>query len=287
VTGDRTDRIGQVIGLRFRLDALIGKGAMAHVYRALDLHTSAYVAIKILRVAIDHDPAARQRFAREAEVQERIRHHNVAALLGTGVTEDDEPFLAVELLHGKTLRDVLKVSRTSNERVAPRRAASYAWQALQGLAAVHAAGVVHRDLKPANIMLEPSPGPVERVVLIDFGFAAVEGSAKLTQAGTVVGSLTYMAPERLRGEAIDQRSDLYAMGVILYELLVGAPPFVGTDDYDLVDKHLEAPPPPLGDAFPAALDELIQVALAKQPADRYESAAAMAATLEEAVRNLG
>jgi len=283
VTGDRRDRIGQVIGQRFRLDALIGKGAMAQVYRALDLRTSAYVAIKILRVAIDHDPAARQRFAREAEVQERIRHHNVAALLGTGVTEHDEPFLAVELLHGKTLRDVIKAATP----VEPRRAASYAWQALQGLGAVHAAGVVHRDLKPANIMLEPSPGPVDRVVLIDFGFAAVEGSAKLTQAGTVVGSLTYMAPERLRGEPIDQRSDLYAMGVILYELLVGKPPFVGEDDLDLVDKHLGEPPPPLGDGFPTQLDDLLHIALAKQPDERYPDAPAMAAALEDAARRLG
>jgi len=282
VPGDRTDRIGQVIDQRFRIDALIGKGAMAQVYRALDLQTQAFVAIKILRGAIEADPAARQRFAREAEVQQRIRHHNVAALLGTGVTDRDEPYIAVELLHGKTLRDVLK----GGFPVEPRRAASYAWQALQGLSAVHAAGVVHRDLKPANIMLEPSPGPVERVVLIDFGFAAVEGNAKLTAAGTVVGSLTYMAPERFRGEPIDHRSDLYAIGVILYELLVGRPPFTGTDDYDLVDKHLDTPPPPLSDAFPRELDDLVNVALAKHPDDRYPDAAAMAAALEAASRRI-
>ena len=155
---------------------------MADVYRALDTQTGTAVAIKVLRASLDADPSAEQRFAREAEVQERIRHRNVAALLGMGVTDSSEPYLAVELLRGKTLRGVLK----QEGRVDPRRAASFAWQALQGLAAVHAQGVLHRDLKPANMMLEPSVGPVDRLVLIDFGFASFEGSAKLTQAGTVV-----------------------------------------------------------------------------------------------------
>ena len=213
------DRTGQIIGQRFRIDALIGRGAMADVFRALDMQTAAYVALKILRTSLDGDPAAPQRFLREAEVQARLRHPNIAALLATGVTDHGEPYLALELLRGKTLRGVLKQAG----RVDARLAASYTWQALQGLAAVHAMGVLHRDLKPANIMLEPSQGPADRVVLIDFGFASVEGSAKLTQQGAIVGSLTYMAPERMRGEPIDQRSDLYSMGVIFYELLAGVP----------------------------------------------------------------
>lgn len=251
---------------------------MAEVYRALDLETSAFVALKILRRSLDADPAARQRFAREGEVQARLRHRNIAALLATGMTDDTEPFLAVELLRGKTLRGVLK----KEGRVEPRRAASYAWQALQGLAAVHAAGVLHRDLKPANIMLEPSPGPIERVVLIDFGFATFEGSAKLTQQGTVVGSLAYIAPERLRGDPIDHRSDLYAMGIIFYELLMGSPPFASADDFDLVDMHLGQPPPPLDPALPAGLEPVIQRALAKHQDERFPDALAMAAALEQA-----
>lgn len=274
--------VGQVLGQRWRIDARIGKGAMAEVYRALDLQTAAYVAVKILRNSVAGDPAIKQRFAREGEVQARLRHTNVAALLATGVTTTEQPYLVVELLRGKTLRNVIK----EEGRVGARRAASYAWQILQGLSAVHAAGVLHRDLKPANIMLEPSPGPVERVVLIDFGFASVEGSAKLTQQGTVVGSLRYIAPERLRGETIDHRSDQYGLGVILYELLMGAPPFEHVDDFALVEAHLHEDPPPMDDGVPPALEAVVRKALAKDPDDRFDSAAAMAAAIEAAARTI-
>ncbi len=282
MSADRVDRTGQVIGQvissRWRIDALIGKGAMADVYRAIDLQTSAHVAVKVLRSALISDSAIMQRFQREGEVQARLRHRNVAALLATGVTEKLEPYLVVELLRGKTLRGVLK----QEGRVSAKRAASYAWQALQGLSAVHGAGILHRDLKPANIMLEPSPGPIERVVLIDFGFASFEGSAKLTAQGTVVGSLRYIAPERLRGEPIDQRSDVYAIGVMLFELLTGEPPFHDDDDFVLIEKHLNEDPPPLDPDMPPGLDAVIVRSLAKYQNDRYATAAEMAAALEAA-----
>lgn len=259
---------------------------MAEVYRALDLDTQAFVALKILRHTHVADGVSLARFAREADVQARLRHRNVAALLATGVTKDKkEPYLALELLRGKSLRSVLK----TEERVSPRRATSYAWQALQGLHAVHQAGVLHRDLKPANIMLEPSPGPIDRVVLIDFGFATFEGSARLTMQGTVVGSLTYIAPERLRGEETDLRADLYAMGVILYELITGRPVFTADEDFDLIDMHVNAEPPSVLEAdpsLPPELDNVIQIALAKYPAERFADAAQMAIELELAARGL-
>ena len=280
---DRLDRTGQVIGQRFHIDARIGRGAMAEVYRALDLQTQAPVALKILKRSLGGDPSAPARFTREADVQAKLRHRNIAALYTTGLTEHDEPYIVVELLRGRTLRHVLK----SEVRVAPRKAASYAWQALQGLAAIHASGVLHRDLKPANIMLEPSPGPVERVVLIDFGFATLEGAPKLTAQGTVVGSLTYIAPERLRGEATDQRSDLYAIGVILFEMLAGAPPFQAASDIDLIELQLDADPPPLDAAVPEALREIVHRALAKHQADRYPDALAMARAIEDAAPSIG
>ncbi len=188
----------------------------------------------------------------------------------------------VELLRGKTLRGVLK----QHGRLAPRQAASYAWQALQGLSAVHALGVLHRDLKPANIMLEPSPGPIERVVLIDFGFATFEGSARLTQQGSVVGSLRYIAPERLRGEKVDHRSDLYSMGIILYEMLMGEPPWSTSDDFALIEAHLHEPPPSLVPFMPDALDEVLQRSLAKHQDDRYASALEMADALQQAAQLL-
>jgi serine/threonine-protein kinase len=281
VRSDRVDRTGQVIGQRFQIDAVIGRGAMADVYRALDAETGAQVALKIMKRSLAGDAAIQQRFRRESDVQAKLRHPNVAALLATGITEHDEPYLVVELLRGTTLRHVIKEGR-----IAPRKASSYAWQALQGLAAVHRSGVLHRDLKPANLMLEPSPGPVERVVLIDFGFATLEGAAKLTQQGTIVGSLTYIAPERLRGELPDRRSDLYAIGIILYEMLQGVPPFSASNDIDLVEQQLDAAPPPLAPEIPAPLRTIVDHVLAKQPADRYTDAAAMAAALEAAAKDL-
>jgi serine/threonine-protein kinase len=279
---DRVDRTGQVIGGRFRIDALIGKGAMAHVYRALDLPTSMYVAVKILRASLEDDPSAVQRFAREAEVQEQIRHHNVAALLEVGLTDEGHPFLALELLRGKTLRGVIREER----RIEVRRAVSYAWQALQGLSAVHSLGVLHRDLKPANLMLEPSRGPFDRVVLIDFGFATFEGSPQLTHHGTVVGSLAYIAPERLRGDPIDHRSDLYSIGVILHEMVAGQPPFTAADDLGLIELHLHQPPPALGLEVPRERDEIVARALAKHPNERDRDADAMAAALARAAAAL-
>jgi serine/threonine-protein kinase len=281
------ERVGEVLDNRYRLDKLIGRGAMADVYVAHDAATNAAVAIKILRLnlTLSNEDKAVQRFAREAQVQAMVRHRNVAALYGSGVTSRGEPYLVVELLRGKSLRTVIK----AEGQIAPARATSFAWQAVHGLAAVHALNVLHRDLKPANLMLEPSPGPVDRVVLIDFGFATLEGDARLTQQGHVVGSLTYLAPERLRGEIADHRSDLYAIGVILYELLAGKPPFVGEDDYDLISRHLDEVPPrvPIADAAAAAaLDIVIHTALAKHPDQRYATALDMAAALETAAQSI-
>ena len=285
MSAERANRIGQIIGARFRVDEMIGRGASAEVYRSLDLTTQAYVALKIMRFTHVGDSVSLARFKREGEVQAKLRHRNIAALLAAGITDTLEPYLAVELLRGKTLRGVLK----KEGALSPRRAASYGWQALNGLAAVHAAGVLHRDLKPANIMLEPSEGPIDRVVLIDFGFATFEGSAKLTLQGTVVGSLTYIAPERLRGEAAGPRADLYAMGTILFEMLIGRPPFAAAEDFDLIDLHINIEPPRLREldpSLPQALEEVLERALMKQPEDRFSDAAAMATALELAATKL-
>lgn len=283
------DRIGSIIDNRYRIDRLIGRGAMAEVFRATELddhgNPGRVVAVKIMAQQVSTNPNARERFAREARVQAMVQHRNVASLLGSGFTAEREAYLVLELLRGRSLRSVIKAEGL----VAPRRAASYMWQALQGLAAVHAAGVLHRDLKPANIMLEPVSGGGDRITLIDFGFASLDGSAKLTQQGTVVGSLTYMAPERLRGETPDERADLYSLGVVLFELLTGAPPYAAEDDLDLIDLHLNGPMPRLYDpsaGITQPLVEVVRTALGKQAADRYSSALEMAHALEDAAPSL-
>jgi serine/threonine-protein kinase len=284
------DRAGTVIAGRYQLVRLIGRGAMADVYRARDNQTpqGAEVAVKILRQSLRNDAEAVARFDREAHVQEMVRHKNVAQLLDSGVTDAAEPFIVVELLRGRSLRTVIK----TEGRVSARRAASYVWQALQGLSAVHAAGILHRDLKPANLMLEPSVGPIERVVVIDFGFASLEGSSKLTQQGHVVGSLSYLSPERLRGDGGDERSDLYAIGVCYYELLAGRPPFEADDDFELMRKHMEDPVRPISMVckeadVPPTVEAVIMRALAKKPADRFPSAAHMAYAVEQATLGVG
>lgn len=277
-------RPGDVVDGRYRIVRAIGRGSMADVYEARDERRNREVAIKILRKQLSRQTEALQRLQREARVQEMIEHPNVARLFGGGATKNGQPYLVVELLKGRSLRNVIRGEGQINSV----RAASYCWQALLGLNATHSMGVLHRDLKPANLMLEPSPRPIERVVLIDFGFAALEGGARLTAQGHVVGSLAYLAPERLLGEPGDERSDLYAIGVILYELIVGTRPFVADTDMDLINEHIESHPKPPrqaapGAGIPEALEAVVMKALSKDPKQRCPSAASMADEVEAAV----
>lgn len=278
---------GDLVDRRYRVVQIIGRGSMADVFAARDEKRDRDVALKILRGQVARDPEAVERLRREARAQQMIAHPNVAAFHGGGLTTRREPYLVVELLRGRSLRSVLK----QGGAVPAARAASYGWQALQGLAAAHELGVFHRDLKPANLMLEPSAGPVERVVLIDFGFATVEGASRLTRQGHVVGSLAYLAPERLAGEPGGVAADLYGLGVILYELLVGRRPFVADDELELIAMQREAEPVPPTRAnpeadVPPALEAVVLRALAKQPDQRAANAAAMARDIEAAVRGL-
>jgi serine/threonine-protein kinase len=279
---------GEILGERYQVGKMIGRGAMADVFEGLDRRDGRHVALKVMRTAVARDPEPVQRFAHEAHVQEMIEHRNVARLYDAGMCESGSPYLVMELLRGRSLLTVLR----KEGRVSVVRAASYAWQALQGLSATHAVGVLHRDLKPANLMLEPSGGPIERVVLIDFGFAALGTATGLTLKGHVVGSLSYISPERLRGGKPDARADLYGIGIILYELLIGRCPFVADDDLALIKMHIDAVPVPPSVAapdqdIPPALDRAILRALAKRPTERADSAAAMAAEIEAAVQGAG
>ena len=278
---------GDIVDGRYEIEKRLGRGSAATVYGARDRQSGREVAIKVMRARLAKNPEAMARFRREADVQARITHRNVAAIFGRGLVGNDQPYLAIELLRGRSLRNVVR----SEAPIRPRRVASYGFQALGGLAAIHAAGVLHRDLKPANLMLEPSPGPVERVVLIDFGFASLDGTQRLTATGHVVGSLGYLAPERLLGEEAEPRSDLYGLGVVLFELLAGRRPFVADTDLGLVDLHLEAPIPRIADVArknivpTGELEDVIRIALAKQPGDRFGDASAMAEALASAAQN--
>lgn len=260
---------------------------MADVFGAHDLVNERTVAVKILRSVLAQDREIMRRFMREARAQEMIQHQNVAALYGGGATPDGEPYLVVQLLRGKSLLRQLR----KNGPMDLLHATTYCWQVLQGLGAMHTLGIFHRDLKPANIMLEPHDDGSERAVLIDLGFAALQGASRLTQQGHVVGSLSYMAPERLTGSASDERSDIYAVGIILYELLVGTPPFIADDDYQLITAHLDQAPTPPSESAPdcsitPSVERVVMQALAKDPDDRQQSATQMARALERATFSL-
>jgi serine/threonine protein kinase len=268
---------------RYALRALLGKGGMGEVWLAHDTRIDRDIAVKLMRGSKDADAVAR--FLREARVQGRLEHPSVVPVHDLG-GDETAPFFAMKRLIGITLADVIA---SHGDTKWPRRTLLTRFvEICLAIEFAHNRGVIHRDLKPANIMLEPSPGPIERGVLIDFGFATFEGSAKLTLQGTVVGSLTYIAPERLRAEEPDRRADIYALGVVLFELLTGHPPFQADDDFDLIGMHLNEDPPSVGPDAPTAgpLDPVIARALAKASADRYDDAAQMADAVERAAQQL-
>jgi serine/threonine-protein kinase len=272
---------GELIDRRYEVIDLAGYGATSDVYKARDTHGDGVVALKVLNVSRLRDPVAQTRFLREAAVQAMVHHPHVARILGNGVTGAGEPYLVLELFSGRCLRTVLE----EQGRVGVEQACAFGLQMLNGLAACHAIGVRHRDLKPENMMMRPTgDGSGEEVVLIDFGFASLEGQERLTAQGYVVGSMSYMAPERLLGEQGDARSDIYGVGVTLFELLTGSKPFEGDDDKELALAHLEKDPPSLREVAPdvdapVALEAVVRNALAKDPAARYQSAVAMAQAL--------
>jgi serine/threonine-protein kinase len=266
---------------RYALVKLLGRGGMGTVYQARDVLVGDVVALKKLELGKDAGPDAIERFRREVRLARRIAHPCVARTHDLG-THEGQPFLTMEYVEGEDLRALL-----ARERGLPAaRAARIALAVAEGLAAAHAAGVVHRDLKPANILLEPGG----RVVLTDFGIArAVVAEASSRTLGGVVGTPLYMAPEQVSGEPVDARADLYAVGLLLYELLTGELPFSGDSPWAAALARLrQAPPDPRQRAnVPAPLAELALRCLARAPEDRPATALEVASSLREWLASVG
>jgi serine/threonine-protein kinase len=214
---------------RFTLLEQVGRGGMGVVWRAREDGSGTEVALKFLHPAYADDPATRERFAREVELSRRVDSPNVVKVLGYGIREG-QPYIALEFVKGKTLRDAI----ASHGPYAWPEARELLVQMAAGLAAAHAAGVIHRDLKASNVLVT-SDGVAK---LTDFGIARALDLTAITRTGSLVGTPTYMAPEGMR----DERSDLYALGVIAYELLAGVPPFAGESHQDVLLAHLRTPP---------------------------------------------
>ena len=269
----RDSYVGRVLAGRYRILEPLGSGGMGVVYRAEHVHMRKPVALKILHPHMTLMPEVVARFEREAVAAARVEHINVASAMDFGRLEDGSFYLALEYVEGKSLGDILAVGALPTPR-----ALLIARQIADGLAAAHAAGIVHRDLKPDNVLLVDREGFPDLVKMLDFGIAKVhmdEGSGHkpLTQIGTIFGTPQYMSPEQGQGQTVDARSDLYALGVILYEMLAGKLPFRADDLVVLITRHILETPPPLPDAIPPDVRELVFELLSKKPEDRVQSAA--------------
>lgn len=268
-------KVGAAVG-RYRLQERLSRGGMGEVWRAYDLTLGRPVALKLLRAGLA-DPVDRERFLREARAAAQLNHPNIVAIFDVGEWEGCS-YLVMELLEGRSLADVL-AERGPLPVEDVRR---YGAQAAAGLAAAHARGVVHRDIKPSNLMLA-SDGTLK---LVDFGIARVldEASSRLTATGTIVGTASYVAPEQARGLQADARTDLYALGCVLYQLLVGRTPFVGAPT-EVLYAHLYTEPEPLTDLRPDVPPDLVALVhglLAKDPNDRPAEAGVVREALLEA-----
>jgi beta-lactam-binding protein with PASTA domain/tRNA A-37 threonylcarbamoyl transferase component Bud32 len=265
------------VGDRYELGELLGRGGMAEVRRAVDQRLGRSVAVKQLRTDLATDPTFQARFRREAQSAAGLNHPTIVAVYDTGEEIDPLtgvaiPYIVMELVEGSTLRDVLKDGR----KLLPERALELTQGVLDALSYSHKAGIVHRDIKPANVMLTPNGG----VKVMDFGIAraVADTSATMTQTAAVIGTAQYLSPEQARGETVDARSDLYSTGCLLYELLVGRPPFVGDSPVSVAYQHVrETPLPPsqLDPEISPEIDAVVLKALAKDPSERYQTAREM------------
>ncbi len=270
-----------ILGGRYRVEQELGRGGMAKVFRGTDTVLGRPVAIKVLAPRFADDASFVQRFRREAQAAARLSNPNVVGVFDTG-TDDGVHYIVMEYVEGRTLAEEL----AGGGRIVPERAIEIAQAVCDALAAAHEQGVIHRDIKPGNIMITPSG----RVKVADFGIARMTTSAEtIEQTAAVLGTAAYLSPEQAKGEPVDARSDLYSLGCVLYEMVTGRPPFVGDSPVAVASKQVLEPPVPPSRLNPDVSPELEAVilrALAKNPANRYASAAEMRQDLERARRGL-
>src|SRR3989449_7307237 len=264
---------------RYRIQRKLGAGGMADVYLAEDQELGRRVAIKILNSRHGNDDQFIERFRREAKNAAALNHPNIVSIYDRGEAEDTY-YIAMEFLDGRTLKELIVGRGAAPINVA----VEYARQILSALRFAHRHGIVHRDIKPHNVLVDAEG----RVKVTDFGIARA-GTSQMTEAGSIVGTAQYLSPEQARGSPVDQRSDVYSLGIVLYELLTGTVPFTGDTPVEIAMKHLsEVPVPPseLRDDVPDDLDLVVLRALAKDPEDRYQTAEEMNADLARIQRGL-
>jgi serine/threonine-protein kinase len=278
----------RLLGGRYRLEEKIGQGGMGVVLRATDVVLSREVAIKLVpaeTTQIDEELVAR--FLREAQNTARLQHENIVSVYDFGRAQDGSLYFVMELCRGETLSSLLKRC----QRLPVQKSVHVAIQICAALAVAHDNGVVHRDLKPANVMLVPTPQDPLFVKVVDFGVAKsiLPGAeTQLTRTGMIVGTVEYMAPEQIVGRPVDARTDVYALGVLLYRMLAGSPVFVEQGVPAIIHNHLNTEPEPLGRRAPDAripqmLDRVVRKCLVKRPEGRYSTMVEVARALRSAL----
>lgn len=276
----------RLLGDRYELEGVVGRGGMAEVYRARDIRLDRVVAIKTLRADLARDQTFQARFRREAQSAASLNNPSIVAVYDTGEdlsTGVPVPYIVMEYVDGRTVRDLL----IEGHRLLPERSLEIISGVLRALEYSHQAGIVHRDIKPGNVMVTRN-GDIK---VMDFGIARAmsDSQATMTQTAQVIGTAQYLSPEQARGERVDSRSDLYSTGCLMYELLTGRPPFTGDSPVAIAYQHVrENPIPPsrLDPDIPPWADAMVLKAMAKSPNDRYQSAAEMQADIQRAASGM-
>ena len=279
------DMTGQLIDNRYQVLEEIGRGGMGVVYKAKQQFIDRYVAMKVLKRDLSSDDDQIQRFLLEAKAIAALKGPHIATIHDFGATSDGRLFFTMEFCEGKSLFAILK----REKKLQWKRAVRIAIQTCRSLSEAHARGIFHRDLKPENLHLSTDEMGDDFVKVLDFGIAklaSMEGAERLTRKGMVVGTPEYICPEQALDMVVDHRSDIYSLGVVLYEMLAGSPPFVAENTAALILMHVQKPPPPLvssdePSSIPQRLGFLVMQCLAKKPEERPQSAAMLAQELQE------
>ena len=281
--------LGKTIG-KVRIEKLLARGGMAEVYLGTHLTLERPVAIKLLHSYIEEEPLLLERFHREAKVVAGLRHPNIVQIFDFD-TADGHPYIVMEYLKGPTLATYLRHLHQRKKRIPPHQVARLLKALTAALDYAHGQGVIHRDIKPGNIMLHKKSGEIlldqpltndVEIILTDFGLVRIVHAATQTAAGMVSGTPAYMSPEQARGDKTDHRTDIYSLGIVLYEMLAGRVPFEADSQLSVIYMHInKAPPPILG--IPDAIQKIIDRALAKNPMERYQSSGEMAADFSRAL----
>jgi serine/threonine-protein kinase len=266
--------VGTIFADNYQIESFLGSGGMSSVLKARHLNSDKVVAIKLLHPRMLHTGNYLQRFLQEAKAAAVLNHSNLVAVSDFGESANGQPYLVMDYVKGISLAKKLK----SRKKLTVSETIEICQEILQALAHVHECGIVHRDLKPSNIMLETIGEGKEKVRLVDFGLAKMlpekDGQESLTKAGELVGSPVYMSPEYCIWGTCDQRTDIYALGCVMYECLTAEPPFDGKTPLVILTKHMNEPVPPFPEGLniPQWLQAVIFKALAKDPKERIQSA---------------